>query len=151
MVIPGGLTSSIIFQVLARDTASLRPSSRAQRKCGECRQNRSRQPASPDLGLSARLSASGTRLFQSSEFNPMARSRSYAVEAVRSHPVVTSILAGLVASAMLNRFLTNRAEPRNPPTGHFITVDGVRLHYVETRNRTPACPSSRQWKYDTGL
>jgi pimeloyl-ACP methyl ester carboxylesterase len=67
----------------------------------------------------------------------MARSRSYAIEAVKTHPVVTSILVGLVASAILNRFLTKRAERRNPPTGRFITVDGVRLHYVERGTGPP--------------
>src|SRR4030095_8086014 len=67
----------------------------------------------------------------------MARSRSYAIEAVKAHPVVTSILVGLVASAILNRVLTKRAERRNPPTGQFITVDGVRLHYVERGTGTP--------------
>jgi pimeloyl-ACP methyl ester carboxylesterase len=67
----------------------------------------------------------------------MARSRSYAIEAVKAHPVVTSILVGLVASAILNRVLTKRAERRNPPTGRFITVDGVRLHYVERGTGRP--------------
>ena len=52
-------------------------------------------------------------------------------------PVVTSILVGLVASAILNRVLTKRAERRNPPTGRFITVDGVRLHYVERGTGRP--------------
>jgi pimeloyl-ACP methyl ester carboxylesterase len=33
--------------------------------------------------------------------------------------------------AAVNRYLTRKAEERNPPTGRFIDVDGVRLHYVE--------------------
>ncbi len=40
------------------------------------------------------------------------------------------VLAG-VASALLNRWLTKKAERRNPPIGRFITLGGVRLHYVE--------------------
>ena len=32
----------------------------------------------------------------------MARSRSYAVEVLKAHPVVTSIVVGLAASAILN-------------------------------------------------
>ena len=61
----------------------------------------------------------------------MIRARSNAVEVLKSHPIVTSIVVGLAASAILNRVLAKMAERRNPPTGRFITVDGVRLHYVE--------------------
>jgi hypothetical protein len=61
----------------------------------------------------------------------MDRSRSYAVKVLKAHPVVTSVVVGLVASAILNRILTKKAERRNPPTGRFITIDGVRLHLNE--------------------
>src|SRR4051794_40116836 len=37
----------------------------------------------------------------------------------------------LAASAAVNYALAKRAERRNPPEGSFVTVDGVRLHYVE--------------------
>jgi pimeloyl-ACP methyl ester carboxylesterase len=37
----------------------------------------------------------------------------------------------------LNRVLAKRAERRNPPMGRFITVDGVRLHYVEQGTGSP--------------
>ena len=67
----------------------------------------------------------------------MARARSYAVEVLKAHPVVTSIVVGLAASAILNRVLAKKAERRNPPTGRFITVDGVRLHYVEQGTGRP--------------
>ena len=67
----------------------------------------------------------------------MARSRSYAVEMVKAHPVVTGIIAALAASAILNRVLAKMAERRNPPTGRFITVDGVRLHYLERGTGSP--------------
>ena len=67
----------------------------------------------------------------------MARSRSYAVEMLKAHPVVTGIVVGLAASAILNRVLAKKAERRNPPTGRFITVDGVRLHYVERGTGSP--------------
>jgi pimeloyl-ACP methyl ester carboxylesterase len=67
----------------------------------------------------------------------MARSCSYAVEVVKAHPVVTSIVVVLAASAILNRVLAKKAERRNPPTGRFITVDGVRLHYVERGTGSP--------------
>ena len=67
----------------------------------------------------------------------MAPSRSYAVKALKSHPVVTGVVVALAASAILNRVLAKRAERRNPPTGRFITVDGVRLHYVERGTGNP--------------
>lgn len=37
----------------------------------------------------------------------------------------------LVAAALTNHALARRAERRNQPEGKFITVDGVRLHYIE--------------------
>jgi hypothetical protein len=52
----------------------------------------------------------------------MPRSRSYAVEVLKAHPVVTSIIVALAASAILNRVLAKKAERRNPPTGRFIRV-----------------------------
>ena len=39
--------------------------------------------------------------------------------------------AALAATALLNASRARRAERENPPIGRFITVDGVRLHYVE--------------------
>jgi len=42
-----------------------------------------------------------------------------------------------VASALLNRWLAQKAVRRNPPCGRFITVDGVRLHWVERGRGTP--------------
>ncbi len=39
--------------------------------------------------------------------------------------------AALGVSAIVNARLAARAERRNPPTGRFIEVEGVRLHYVE--------------------
>jgi pimeloyl-ACP methyl ester carboxylesterase len=46
-----------------------------------------------------------------------------------------AVLLALAASAAANYALAKRAERRNPPQGSFVTVDGVRLHYVE---RAPA-------------
>ncbi|MGB9065612.1 MAG: alpha/beta hydrolase, partial [Pseudolabrys sp.] len=67
----------------------------------------------------------------------MTRSRSNAVEVLKSHPIVSSIVVGLAASAILNRVLAKKAERRNPPTGRFIAIDGVRLHYVERGTGRP--------------
>ncbi len=40
-------------------------------------------------------------------------------------------LAGLAASALVVRNKTQQAERDNPPTGKFVEVDGVRLHYID--------------------
>jgi pimeloyl-ACP methyl ester carboxylesterase len=42
-----------------------------------------------------------------------------------------SVAAAGAVAALLNRWLAHRAERRNPPIGRFITVKGVRLHYVD--------------------
>jgi hypothetical protein len=52
-------------------------------------------------------------------------------------PVAAGVAAAAVASVLLNRWLAQKAEQRNPPTGRFITVDDVRLHYVERGTGTP--------------
>ena len=54
----------------------------------------------------------------------MARSRSYAVELLKSHPVVTGIVATLAVSAVFNRVLAKKAERRNPPMGASSRLTG---------------------------
>jgi pimeloyl-ACP methyl ester carboxylesterase len=39
--------------------------------------------------------------------------------------------AVLAAVGVINHALARRAERRNPPEGKFLTVDGVRLHYID--------------------
>lgn len=54
--------------------------------------------------------------------------------------VSTAVAAGVVLSlgtAALNYLLAKRAEQKNPPMGHFITVKGVKLHYFEQGQGTP--------------
>jgi pimeloyl-ACP methyl ester carboxylesterase len=52
--------------------------------------------------------------------------------------VATGAAAGLMAAtALLNRHLAKKAERDNPPTGQFVDVQGVRLHYVEHGNGEP--------------
>jgi len=38
--------------------------------------------------------------------------------------------AGIGAAALANHLVAKRSERRSPPRGHFVTVDGVRLHYL---------------------
>ncbi len=52
-------------------------------------------------------------------------------------PIVAGVVVAAVASALLNRWLAQKAERRNPPLGRFVTVDGARLHYVERGTGTP--------------
>ncbi|WP_228461918.1 alpha/beta fold hydrolase [Paracoccus liaowanqingii] len=44
---------------------------------------------------------------------------------------MAAIAGVLTVSALVNHCLARRAEAQNPPTGRFLDVDGVRLHYVE--------------------
>ncbi len=48
-----------------------------------------------------------------------------------------TVLLALAASAAVNYALAKRAERRNPPQGRFITIDGVRLHYLERGSGPP--------------
>jgi pimeloyl-ACP methyl ester carboxylesterase len=50
------------------------------------------------------------------------------------HPVAVGaavVVAALAISALVNRFVAKKAERNNPPTGKFVEVEGVRLHYIE--------------------
>jgi len=45
--------------------------------------------------------------------------------------------AALAGAAIYNHLQARRAEEENPPLGSFLTVDGVRLHYVERGEGAP--------------
>ncbi len=45
--------------------------------------------------------------------------------------------AAMLCAALLVRERSRRAERENPPTGRFVDVDGVRLHYVERGEGPP--------------
>jgi pimeloyl-ACP methyl ester carboxylesterase len=54
--------------------------------------------------------------------------------------LATAIAVGgvvLAATALLNSALARRAERRYPPQGKFVTIDGVRLHYLERGTGSP--------------
>ena len=42
-----------------------------------------------------------------------------------------AVVGTLAAVALANRYLANKAERDNPPSGRFLKINGVRLHYVE--------------------
>ena len=59
---------------------------------------------------------------------------------IKSHPYMAGLAAAagvLAVSALANHQLAKRAERRNPPSGRFIDVDGVRLHYIERGEGPP--------------
>jgi pimeloyl-ACP methyl ester carboxylesterase len=65
------------------------------------------------------------------------RSPDFSAASLKRYPVAVGVVAALAASAIVNYILAKRAERRNPPTGRFITVEGVRLHYVERGSGPP--------------
>jgi pimeloyl-ACP methyl ester carboxylesterase len=72
--------------------------------------------------------------------NRQARPRNSQLTTIRSHPF--AIAAGLASAALTlaafyNRACANEAERDNPPTGKFVEIDGVRLHYVERGRGEP--------------
>lgn len=51
-----------------------------------------------------------------------------------AHPYLTAaaaVISALALSALANRRLAKKAVRENPPFGHFLMIDGVRLHYLE--------------------
>ena len=71
--------------------------------------------------------------------------------AQKALPIAAGVVVAAVVSALLNRWLAQKAERRNPPLGRFITVDGVRLHYVDRGTGTPSGPAARQREHDRRL
>src|SRR5689334_11918263 len=41
------------------------------------------------------------------------------------------VAGALLAAALANQLAAKRSERRNPPRGRFLTLEGVRLHYLE--------------------
>jgi pimeloyl-ACP methyl ester carboxylesterase len=51
-----------------------------------------------------------------------------------AHPYLTAaaaVISALALSALANRRLAKKAVRDNPPSGRFLMIDGVRLHYLE--------------------
>ena len=70
---------------------------------------------------------------------PDTKSRALATSTMAQNalPIGAGVLVAAGVSVLLNRWLAQKAERRNPPLGRFITVDGVRLHYVDRGTGTP--------------
>jgi pimeloyl-ACP methyl ester carboxylesterase len=57
--------------------------------------------------------------------------------ASRAKTILAVSAAALAASAVYNIYRTRKVEHDHPPTGRFITVDGIRLHYLEKGEGPP--------------
>jgi pimeloyl-ACP methyl ester carboxylesterase len=55
----------------------------------------------------------------------------------RTRTILAATAAALAAAAVYNTYRASRAEQEHPPRGEFITVDGVRLHYLRKGNGPP--------------
>jgi hypothetical protein len=51
--------------------------------------------------------------------------------------MLASAAATVAAMTAYNIYRTRRAEREHPPAGKFVTVDGVRLHYIERGEGPP--------------
>ena len=58
--------------------------------------------------------------------------RQEAREGAPPYALAVTVTVGVLAiSALVNRHLAKTAEIHNPPTGRFLEVNGVRIHYFE--------------------
>ena len=55
----------------------------------------------------------------------------------RANVIYIATAATLAAMTAYNTYRTRKAEREHPPTGRFVTVDGVRLHYIERGEGPP--------------
>jgi len=55
----------------------------------------------------------------------------------RTKTILAASAAALAATALYNAYRTRKAEHEHPPSGRFVTVDGVRLHYIERGEGPP--------------
>jgi pimeloyl-ACP methyl ester carboxylesterase len=55
----------------------------------------------------------------------------------RASAILIATAASLAAMTAYNIYRARKAEREHPPTGRFVTVDGVRLHYIEKGEGPP--------------
>ena len=59
------------------------------------------------------------------------------VKTSRTNAILIATAASLAAMTAYNIYRARKAEREHPPTGRFVTVDGVRLHYIEKGEGPP--------------
>ena len=83
----------------------------------------------------------GTLMTRANRIGQLRKSRarkSHRATKVHPYAVAAAVAIGsLVVSALINRSLAKKAEHDNPPSGRFLNVNGVRLHYVERGSGEP--------------
>jgi pimeloyl-ACP methyl ester carboxylesterase len=62
---------------------------------------------------------------------------SRASKSIQTGAILASAAATLAAMTIYNVYRTRKTEREHPPSGKFITVDGVRLHYIEKGEGPP--------------
>jgi len=63
---------------------------------------------------------------------------SASVSTMPKYPIaIAAAVAALGIAAFFNRSMAKKAERENPPTGNFVEVGGVRLHYVDRGSGEP--------------
>ena len=55
----------------------------------------------------------------------------------RASATLVATAASLAAMTAYNVYRARKVEREHPPTGRFVTVDGVRLHYIEKGEGPP--------------
>ena len=72
------------------------------------------------------------------KLRPAGSPLSASVTTLPKYPLaIAAAVAVLGIAALVNRSLAKTAERENSPTGKFVTVDGVRLHYVDRGSGEP--------------
>ena len=56
---------------------------------------------------------------------------------IQHHRILASAAATIAAMTVYNVYRARKAEREYPPAGQFVTVDGVRLHYIERGEGPP--------------
>ena len=55
----------------------------------------------------------------------------------RASAIVVATAASMAAMTVHNIYRARKAERDHPPTGRFVTVDGVKLHYIDRGEGPP--------------
>jgi Histidine kinase-, DNA gyrase B-, and HSP90-like ATPase len=81
-----------------------------------------------EVKLAARKVSNGSNFV---EFAVSDTGTGMSAERANLGPGVSLTLAAMAAMALYNVYRAKQSERRHPPRGRFVTVEGVRLHYLE--------------------
>jgi hypothetical protein len=63
----------------------------------------------------------------------------------RASAIFVTTAASLAAVTAYNIYRARKVEREHPPTGRFVTIDGVRLHYIEKGEGRQSSCSTATW------